>query len=264
MLATYLIIGALSGFISGLFGIGGGIIMVPALEAIFTTSTFIPTAYVMHMAIGTSLATMIFTTLSGAYAHIKRGAIRWNVFKQIMPAILIGVVLGAIVTHFLPSHFLKIIFGLFLVMTALRIIIHRAREIIQKPFSREITLGLSVFIGALASILGAGGGTMVVPFLMRLQLGIREALGTSLACGVLVSLVATVCFMLTGFVTPAEKIAWSTGYIYWPAFLGIVMTSVLFASVGVRLAHKLSISLLKKIFAVFLLVIACYMIFFSR
>ena len=263
MLGIYLIVGAFAGTVSGLLGIGGGIIVVPALEAIFATSIFIPPSYVMHMAIGTSLATMMFTTLSGSYAYLRRGSIRWLTIKQLVPYLLIGAITGVIVANFLPSRFLRIIFSVFLILIALHMLIQRDSNKDAKPIPPSITSWIAAFIGILTSILGAGGGSMLVPFLLRLQLEIREALGTSLVCGVFTSFVAAICFMLTGLITP-EKIAWSTGYIYWPAWVGITIASVLFAPFGVALAHKLPTPLLKRIFAAFLLLIALDMFIFSR
>ena len=263
MLGIYLIVGAFAGTASGLLGIGGGIIVVPALEAIFATSIFIPPSYVMHMAIGTSLAIMVFTTLSGSYAYLKRGSIRWPMIKQLLPYLLIGAIVGVLIANFLPSRFLRIIFAVFLMLISLHMLIGHHSHRDAKRIPQSIVSWIAVFIGALTSILGAGGGAMQVPFLLRLQLEIREALGTSLVCSIFTSLVAASCFMLTGLITP-EKIAWSTGYIYWPAWVGITIASVLFAPFGVALAHKLPTPLLKRIFAAFLLLIALDMFIFSR
>jgi len=247
MLGIYFMVGAFAGIASGLFGIGGGIIVVPALVAIFATSTLIPPTDAMQTAIGTSLAIMIFTTLAGAYAHLRRGAVRWHFVKQLVPYLLLGVLMGVMTVQFLPSHLMKIIFSVFLVFMAIHLLRPRSHSTTVKPIPSKIRAGIATLIGALTSVLGAGGGAMLVPFLMRLQLNMREALGTSLACCIFISLMATLCFSLTG-------------YIYWPAFLGIAVASVVFAPLGALLAHKLPIPILKRLFALFMILMALDMV----
>jgi uncharacterized protein len=261
MMEFYLTLGALSGITSGLFGIGGGIIVVPALAALFSRATLIPSHYAMHMAIGTSLATMIFTSLSGCYAHYQRRAIRWDIVKHILPLLLVGTLAGVPMANILPSSFLKIIFAFFLIFLSVRLIFNRKVDQPQPLLRNTTQKGLSISIGALISILGAGGGSMMVPFFLRLGSKMHEALGTSLVCSVFTSLVATLCFALTNAL-PKNLPLWNTGFVYWPAFLGIIVSSVLFAPIGTAFSHKLSIKHLRRLFALFLLLIAITMLVF--
>jgi uncharacterized membrane protein YfcA len=262
MLSSYLAIGALAGISSGLLGIGGGIIIVPALSAIFSQNTDIPAHYAMHLAIGTSLATMIATLASGVYAHHRQGTVHWPLAKSIFPGLVAGTVLGAFIAAFLPARFLTIFFSVFLIIVSLRMLFQR-KDGVEMEISNQLRQMIAGIIGVLSGILGAGGGSLMVPFLLRCRLKMNEATGTSLACGFVVSLIATICFMLSGLFT-AVKLPDSTGYIYWPAFFGLVTASVLFAPVGAMLANKLPTELLKRIFAIFLLCVAADMVFFSR
>lgn len=263
MFLIYLAIGTLAGLVSGLFGIGGGVIVVPTLAAALTYENMIPKDAIMQMTIGTSLATMILTTLSGWYAYYKLDAIRGDIIKRILPNLLIGILIGAVIADFLPSIYLKSIFGLFLIILSTRMLFFSINSINAKPLAKQTVTIIATCIGMLSSILGIGGGTMLVPFFLRLNANMPQALGTSLACGILISFSASLCFMLTGSLT-STHIAWSTGYIYWPAFLGIIITSILFAPIGTALACKLPAPLLKHLFAVFLFLIGIDMLIFMR
>lgn len=262
MLSLYLIIGAIAGMASGLFGIGGGVVVIPALSAVFARYTVIPSSYVMQMTVGTSLAVMIFTAASALYAHHKRQAVRWDMFQIMLPGLIAGSILGAIIAHFLPSSYLRIIFGIFLIYVSYRLIMPTSVDIQTKQCSLIFIRLSALLIGIFSSLLGVGGGTLLVPFLLRCQLEMRNAIGTSVACGLIIGIVATVSFMLTGL-SSIQHINGSTGYIYWPAFAGIVITSMLLAPIGAILAHRLPKELLKRVFGWFLLLFACDMLFFK-
>src|SRR3990167_2095261 len=130
MLSIYLVIGASAGLLTGLLGIGGGIILVPALSAIFLIHTSIPPSIVMHMAVGTSLATMIVTLASGGYAHAKQGTVNWMIVKKIAPTLAAGTAVGAIIAHFIPSHFLVIFFSLFLAAIGIQLLLPQSKKIV--------------------------------------------------------------------------------------------------------------------------------------
>ncbi|HSW69599.1 MAG TPA: sulfite exporter TauE/SafE family protein [Gammaproteobacteria bacterium] len=262
MLIIYLIIGAFAGIMSGLFGLGGGVIVIPALSAVFLHYTSIPREFSMQMAVGTSLAIMISTSLSALYAHHKRQAVRWDMFRLMLPGLMLGAMIGVLIVHYLPSSWLQIIFGLFLILVGLRMLFNHTYNTSETSLSLRLVRISSLLIGILSSILGVGGGTLIVPFLLRCQLDMRKATGTSIACGLSIGIVATLCFMITGFFS-AQKASWSTGYIYWPAFLGVAVASTLLAPVGAILAHNLPKEILKRFFGLFLLLIACDMLFFK-
>lgn len=261
MFGIYLIIGAFAGIMAGLFGIGGGIIIIPALATIFMHNVMMPSADVMQMAVGTSLATVIITATSAIYAHHKAKAVVWPLALMMVPGLAIGAVVGAIITQYLPSTYLRIIFSIFLAIVSFRMFLK------ETPINMELALTQSairigsVIIGMLSSILGVGGGTLLVPFLLRCQLDMHKATGTSVACGLAVATVATICFMVTGW-SSGVHMPWATGYIYWPAFFGIAVSSFLFAPLGAALGHRLPTRFLKRIFAIFLLIMSVDMMFY--
>lgn len=263
MVSSYLAIGAVAGMMSGLLGIGGGIIVVPALSAIFTNRTDIPADIIMQMSIGTSLAIMIITLISSAYAHHLRGAVKWHLAKQILPGLAIGAIIGVLIASKVSSFFLSVFFSIFLLVIGLMLIFKRKESTRESVFKRPVMLSISGVIGILSSILGAGGGTMLVPFFLHCKLDIREATGTSVVCGMMIASIATLGFIVSGLYS-LPSLPWCTGYIYWPAFLGIAATSVLFAPIGAALAHRLPKTLLKRIFGIFLLLMAADMLFIKQ
>jgi len=179
-----------------------------------------------------------------------------------LPGLIAGAVAGALIAHFLPSTVLQMIFGVFLVFVSVQLIRNKKTASHEKKLSKQIIRLSSFAIGMLSSLLGVGGGTLLVPFLLRCELDMREATGTSVACGLSVGIVATISFMVTGLYS-MTPVPWSTGYIYWPAFAGVVVVSVLLAPLGAVLAHRLPKELLKKGFGWFLLAMACDMLFFK-
>lgn len=257
MLLIYLIIGALSGTLAGMLGVGGGVIVVPALAAVFHHLN-IPQDAIMRMAIGTSLATIIVTLLSALRAQIKHAAVRWDWVKKLIPWLLIGVIIGATIANTLSSFVLQIFFSVFLIYVAYRLLFTNLEDKSKPRPSPLIIRAIATAIGMLSSVLGAGGGTMIIPFLLRCQVNLREATGTSVACSIGIAIVATISFMLLGFASVQLK--WSTGYIYWPAFLGIGAASILFAPIGTAIAYRLPTSILKRILGVFLIIVAIDML----
>lgn len=262
MISIYLVIGAFAGIMSGLFSIGGGIIVIPAFSAIFLAEKFFPAECVMQASVGTSLAVMIVTSVAALYPHQRHGAVRWGVFRAMLPGLVTGAIVGSIAAHYLPSYFLQIAFGVLLLVLGIRMVLNlHAKESNHVMPMRVIKIS-AFFMGFLSSLLGVGGGAVIVPFLLRCSMDIREAMGTALACIVPIAVVATLCFMVEGLLFGVH-IPNSTGYIYWPAFFGVAVASVLFAPVGAMLAHKLPKEFLKRIFGLFLLLIACDMLFFK-
>lgn len=266
MFLIYLLIGAIAGFMSGLFGIGGGIIVIPALAKLFSYTGIIPASSIMHMAIGTSLAAVIFTTLASIRAHHKRLSIHWDVARMLAPGLAMGAILGAAITSYLPSTVLRILFAVFLLAISVHLFFRKHRPATaEHSLSKAKIYIVSFLSGGLASMLGVGGGILLVPFLLHCRLDMRGATGTSVVGALVISIVATSCFILTGLISPAlDHVPWSTGYVYWPAFLGIILTSIAFAPLGASLAHKLPREILQRVFAVFILFVACDMLFVTR
>jgi uncharacterized protein len=254
----YFIIGAFSGLLAGLLGLGGGIIVVPALAAAFVYFNVVPEERVMQMAIGTSLATIVITFLASLRAHLKRNSVRWDLVKKFLPGLLLGVVAGAVAAQYLPSTGLKIFFSLFLIFISLQLFRGELTETVPLKPTLLKTWISTFIIGGLAGVLGMGGGVLLIPFMLRFQINMREATGTSVACGVFMGILASACFMWLGRFAMLD-VPWSTGFVYWPAFLGVAASSILFAPMGTALAYRLPIPVLKRILAVFLLLVAADM-----
>ena len=254
----YLLLGAAAGLLSGLFGIGGGIIIVPVLVYSFSLINF-PEAIIMQMALGTSLATIIVTSYSAAKAHHKRKNLLWPVLHKLIPGLLLGSLLGGIAAHYLSPSILKMAFAVFIFFIALRMWF----ELKPKPSGslpkNAILFALTSVIGTVSALFGIGGGSLVVPLLTWCQLPPRQCIGTASATGVAVAITGSFGFLATGFQVEGLP-QWSLGYIYLPAFFGIVISSTLFVRFGASLASHLSPLLLKRGFAVLLFVVAINMI----
>ncbi len=246
----YPLAGALVGVIAGLFGVGGGLVIVPLLVFIFHSQGMAP-ALMMHLAIGTSLATIMVTSLSSVRAHHRHGAVLWPVFRRLAPGIVAGTLLGAYIVDQLPNTTLRIIFGVFALLVAAQM----GFGVKAAPHRRlPGWAGMSIagaIIGKVSAIIGIGGGTLTVPFLAWCNVGMRQAVATSAACGLPIAVAGTIGFVIAGW-NAAPLPAWSTGYIYWPAFAGIAAASAVFAPLGAKLAHTLPAEKLKRYFALLL------------
>ena len=236
-LGLYLAFGCLAGILSGLFGIGGGVVIVPFLVGIFGQRGF-PPDLIMIMAVATSLATIVVTSISAAYAHHRRGAVDWPTVWRLAPGILIGAVLGSVIADDLPTRWFKLIFASFLLYVAVRLLSESRNETPPAPLTSPWLFRLAgPLIGALSSILGIGGGTLSVPFLVRYGHGPRQAVAISSACGFPIALAGTTTYIALGWMKPGLP-EWSTGYVYLPAFAAIILTSIPFAPLGATLAHR--------------------------
>lgn len=247
---AYAGVGAFAGLLAGLFGVGGGLVIVPVLALLFARSGFAP-ELIMHLAIGTSLATIVLTSLSSVYAHHRRGAVQWPLVGQLAPGILLGAWLGAALADQLASEWLQVIFGVFELLVALQMGLN-LRVSPHRGLPGRVGMGMAGgIIGTLSALVGIGGGTMTVPFLHWCNVAMRHAVATSAACGLPIALAGTAGYIVSGWETPGLP-PLSSGYLYWPAFAGIVLASVLFAPLGARLAHSLPSGHLKRVFALFL------------
>lgn len=259
-LLLYAVVGAFAGVLAGLFGVGGGLIIVPALVFVFAGQQ-VSGEVAVHLAIGTSLATIVFTSLSSIRAHHRRGAVLWPVVLRLAPGIVVGVWLGAGVAKLLPAQALRGVFGVFELLVALQMAFSRP----PAPH-RSLPGGAGMFaagslIGGVSALVGIGGGSLTVPFLLWCRITMQRAVATSSACGLPIALAGALGFAVTGWNAPGLP-AWSSGFIYWPALLGIALFSVLTAPLGARLAHNLSPARLKLFFAAFLAVLGLKMLFF--
>jgi uncharacterized protein len=255
---TYLVIGVIAGIVAGMFGVGGGLIIVPALVVLFELQGF-STSIIVHTAIGTSLATIVVTSVSSMYAHHAHEAVLWEVFRRLVPGIVAGALLGAVVADFLPTPVLRIVFAVFELAVAIQIFFNFMASPHRRVPGNVVMTFAGTVIGAVSSIVGIGGGTMTVPFLVWCNISIRKAVATSSACGLPISVAGAIGFVLTGWNEPGLPPA-SSGYLYWPAFIGIAVASALSAPFGAKLTHTLPVEMLRRIFAAFLAILGVKML----
>jgi uncharacterized protein len=259
-IAGLLFLGAATGFAAGLLGIGGGMLLVPFLTVFFTWRGY-PDATLVHMAIATSLATIMFTSLSSVRAHHARGAILWGVVKILAPGVLLGSLVGAQIAGRLPTFWIALIFTLFVGFSALQMLLDRK----PKP-TRELPKPAGMFvvgtsIGFISSLVGAGGGFISVPFMVWSNVRIHSAVATSAALGFPIAAAGTIGYILAGHGAASNLPAGTLGFVYVPALLTIAIASMATAPLGARAAHALDTKPLKRIFALLLFALAAYMLY---
>ena len=248
----YGLTGVLAGIFAGLFGVGGGLIVVPILTFLFTAQQM-PEAHIIHLAIGTSLASIMFTSLSSMRAHHRHGAVEWIIVRKISFGILAGAFLGSWLAAQLSTIFLKIFFVAFLFYVAVRLLL-AIETPSGKQYSTAGIFGVGSLIGVISSLVGIGGGTMSVPFLLRCNVSMHNAIGTSAAIGFPIALAGAAGYAVNGL-SAVSLPAYCLGYICLPALCGVALASIFSAPFGARLAHWLPVQRLKKIFAGLLIII---------
>jgi uncharacterized membrane protein YfcA len=257
-LLTYLALGSVVGFFAGLFGIGGGGIMVPVLTTVFALQGM-PPALIVHAALATSLAAIITTSISSLRAHHQLGAVNWPIVRGITPGILLGSFSATFIAAYLSSLFLAIFFVLFMSYVALQMLLNiKPRPGRKLPGTFGLTFA-GLVIGAISSLVAIGGGTMTVPFLTWCNVKIQTAIGTSAAVGLPIAIAGTLGYFISGLNTSGMP-AWSMGFVYLPAVLLISLMSAISAPLGAKLAHRLPVVALKKLFAGLLLLLALKML----
>ncbi|MEW9900533.1 sulfite exporter TauE/SafE family protein [Chitinivorax sp. PXF-14] len=253
----YLAVGAGAGFLAGLLGVGGGLVIVPALVFAFEAQHL---PHVLHLALGTSLASILFTSLSSIRGHHARGAVNWRIVRDVTPGILLGTLVGATIVSQLPTRPLKIFFTAFVFYVGIQML----ANVKPKP-SRELPGKGGMFaagnvIGGVSSFVGIGGGSLSVPFMSWCNVKIHEAIGTSAAIGFPIALAGAAGYVVNGLAVGRDLPEWTLGFVYLPALAGIAAMSVLTAGLGARAAHRLPVAALKKTFAVLLLGIGAKML----
>ncbi|BBO90868.1 sulfite exporter TauE/SafE family protein [Desulfosarcina ovata] len=258
ILLMYILVGAVAGILAGLLGIGGGLVIVPLLVFCFVRQG-IPDAVIMHLALGTSLASIMFTAVSSFRAHHKRGAVHWNVVRKIVIGIFSGTFIGSCIAAQLSTRFLKVFFVIFLYYVATQMLTNKKPKPSRQIPGHAAMFGVGNVIGIVSSLVGIGGGTLSVPFMLWCNMPVHHAIGTSAAIGFPIAIAGTIGYVYNGF-NAAELPTYSVGYVYLPALVGIVLTSVVTAPLGVRLAHSLPVDRLKRVFAILLLVVGTRML----
>ena len=246
----YLLTGAFAGLLSGMFGVGGGIIVVPILALLFAALHF-PPLHIMHLAVGTSVATIIINSISSSHGHHKHNNVNWHVVRNMSLAGIGGAMLGTWLAASMHTDGLKILFAIFECCIATTLLLNGQPHPTRTLPGNAGLFGSGGVVGLLSSMLGIGGGTVSVPLLLYWNCEMRQAIGTAAAIGLPLSIVATLGYLIAGLHADGLP-AMSFGYIYLPAFFGIALAGVLTAPVGVKLAQRLPVSLLKKLLALLL------------
>ena len=253
----YLAVGVFVGFFAGLLGIGGGSVMVPILSLTFASQDF-SGDHVIHMALATSMATIIPGGIASAWTHHQHQAVNWRVVRQMLPGILAGTFSGAVIAHFSSTAFLKTFFVGFICFLAIQLLFD------LKPKGRHALPGaggmfaFGAVMGVISSFAGIGGAVLSISFLTWCNMRMHDAIGTAAAIGVPLALAGTVGFVATGLFDKSLPL-WSLGYVYLPAFAGIAITSFALAPLGAKLAHRLPVVVLRRVFVVFLVALAVKM-----
>lgn len=253
-LAAYLLLGAVTGFLAGLFGVGGGLLLVPVLLLMFDAQQF-TAAHTMHLALGTSMSTILFTSIASMHKHHQHGAVNWQVVRRITPGILFGTAIGALTASAIPAKGLGIFFALFVYFAAAQILLDkRPHPSRQLPTFAGMSFA-GTLTGWLSSLVSIGGGTIVVPFLVWCNVPIRHAIGTAAAIGFPIAVGGTIGYIAVGWNSPGLP-GPHLGYVYLPALFWVAFATVLTAPLGAKAAHRMKVELLRKLFAVLLIVLA--------
>lgn len=250
--------GAVAGVLAGLLGVGGGIVIVPMLAAIFPTQG-VPPQYIQQFALGTSLASIMITSVFSTRAHNARKAVHWDIFRNITPGILVGTFTGGLIATHAPTLFLKIFFICFLGFVSAQMI-----SDYRPPAWRDMpgfigTAGVGGVIGMISSFVGIGGGTLSVPFMSFCNVPLHHAVGTSAAIGFPIAVAGTLSYIVGGWGRPDMPIG-TIGFVHLWALLGIASASFVTAPLGAKLSHALPTAKLKRGFAVFLIIMALQML----
>ncbi len=257
LIPVFLLLGAFVGFLAGLLGIGGGFTMVPVLAEIFEREG-IGVAHLLPLAIGTSAASIIFSAVASARAHHQRGAVVWSIVIAMAPGLVVGSLLGPQLASALPMPVMAAIFGALTWLTAARLMLSKAPKATRDLPGKPAMFGVALLIGLAAGMVGTGGAFLAVPFLVRCNVRVHYAVGTSAAIGLPVAVASAAGYVLAGWSEP-DLPAYSIGYVYLPAMAGIVAMSMLFAPLGARVAHAWPVARLRQAFALMMWVLGAWM-----
>jgi len=256
---AYLSLGAVTGFLAGLFGIGGGGVMVPVLTMLFIAQGF-PTEHLVHLALATSMAAIVPTAIASLRAHHRHRAVMWPVVVKISPGILVGTFGATFLASYLAPTPLAIFFSCFMAFVALQMIVDRKPKPARHLPHAPALAGVGVGIGGISALVAIGGGTLTVPFLTWCNVRLQTAIGTSAAVGLPIALAGAVGYIVNGWSVENLPV-YTLGFVYWPAVVAMAAMSFITAPLGAKLAHRLPVPLLKKMFAVLLVGLSLQMLY---
>ena len=257
-LFTYVLTGACAGFAAGLLGIGGGLIIVPVLFFIFSAQGH-DTQYLMQMALTTSLATIVITSVSSTWAHHKKHAVLWPLLLPLSPGIIIGAWLGGVFASTISGDSLKSFFAIFEFAVAINLLLKKQSAQHNTTIKKTVAVAGGTLIGFISTLVGIGGGTMTVPFLHWFNISMRNAVATSAACGFPIALIGTLSYIYASYDLGISS-SHSIGFLHYDAFLFIAGSSFLFAPLGAKLAHSISEKALRLSFSFILFLLGFIML----
>ena len=255
---AYLVLGTFVGFFAGLFGIGGGLVLVPVLSFLFDAQ-HLTAQHTLHLALGTSMASILFTATSSARAHHHHGAVNMNIVRSITPGILLGTAFGALIASRVSPLYLTIFFAMFVYFAAAQMLLNlKPLPTRQLPGRLGMTLA-GTGIGAISCLVSVGGGVISVPFMLRHNIPLRHAIGTSAALGLPIAIGGTVGYVVTGLALNTLP-QYSLGFVYLPALLMLAVGTSFTTRLGAKAAHRLPLKWLRRGFAVLLFALATNMV----
>jgi uncharacterized protein len=251
--SIYLLVGICAAIVVGFFGTGSSMVILPVLTYLLPLHIH-PHALAVHMAVGTCMTSIFFSAAIVGYSHYKAGNVEWSIIKRLLPAYILAPILGAYVSHLLPALVLKAYIGIFVVFAGLSLFFKKEPSALctKKMPATATMMGVTGLISFFSSIAGIALGLLNVPYLTHSGLELKKAIATSITAAIIYTFFGSVAYALLGL--HAHHLPhWSTGYIYWPAVIGIMIPVLLISSIFVKIASKLPSKKLKRIFAVFLL-----------
>lgn len=253
--------GVLAGILSGLLGLGGGVVVVPTLAYLFQYQLhdIVPASSVMHMAIATSLVSVLLVSLASTYAHQRKGSVRWDIWQRWALGLMLGSLIGAYGMTMLNVVWLRTLFAMFLLLLVLKILFEHRLPKVNLPMKTIFLFFLGVLMGVFSATLGVGGGVLMMPVLLGLNCSMSESAATSSASMIPLALMAAVSFMVLGDIQHVD-LAWSTGYIFWPAVVIIGFSGILCAPFGAKLSYILPAIWTKRFLALLFLIVSVQML----
>ncbi len=259
LFAVLLACGAVAGFLAGLLGVGGGLVIVPVVVGVLQAAA-LGGDHVQHLAVGTSLAVMVFTSFSSVLAHHKKGAVNWQIVRGMAPVMMLGTFAGSLLAGLIPSHALQWFFVVYAYVIGLQMLSGAAPKASRGLPGRVGQGTAGGVIGMVSSWVGIGGGSMSVPFMSWCNVPVHTAIATSAALGWPIAVSGALGYLSAG--QGVANLPWgSVGFVYLPAMLALMLMTVLLAPLGARAAHALPVPKLKKAFAVLMLVMASEMLY---
>ncbi|HEY4370565.1 MAG TPA: sulfite exporter TauE/SafE family protein [Burkholderiales bacterium] len=258
-LLAYAVGGLTAGFLAGLLGVGGGMTIVPIISAVLTAQKVAPD-HVIHIALATAMCSIAFTSSATAFQHHKRGSVDWVMFRRLSPPMVAGTLLATACSSLIPQRLLAVAFALIVVVAGVQILVGKKPGPGKAPPGRAVIFAYGLAVGVIAGLVSAGGAFLTVPFMMYCGLPMMMAIGTGVVLAIPIAIMGSIGYIVSGWHV-AGLPDYSLGFIYLPALAAIVCASVMVVPVGLRLAHRLPVQTLRRVFAYLLFLLAAKMLY---